>query len=72
MKAAVLVGDSVLKGLVSVSIYDTKPVYFLLNACKDIFWTKKEKKVYDPEQQKNISASFLQLKSHQFLQSQYG
>ena len=32
------------KYLVVVSLYDTKPVYLLLNACENIQWTKKERK----------------------------
>jgi len=43
VKAAVLKGDEVAKDLVSISLYDTKPVYFLTSACGEINWIKKEK-----------------------------
>jgi len=41
VKAAVLVGDSACQGLVSLSFYDSKPVYFVSNACEKIYWKKK-------------------------------
>ena len=61
VRAAVLRGDDVLKDLVSVSVYDTKPVYFLSNACEEITWTKKEKKVYDPQEKKTFQLPFYRL-----------
>ena len=36
VKAARLKGDTVCKDLIFISIYDTKPVYFLSNACEEI------------------------------------
>ena len=36
VKASVLVGDSKCKGLVALSFYDSKPVYFISNACENI------------------------------------
>ena len=42
--AAVVKGDSVCSDLVCLSVYDTKPVYILTNACSEITLTKKEKK----------------------------
>ena len=47
VKAAVVKGDSVCSDLVCVSLYDTKPVYILTNACDEIKWVKKERKVWD-------------------------
>ena len=40
-KAAVLAGDSACLGLASLSFYDSKPVYFVSNACEKIYWKKK-------------------------------
>ena len=48
VKAVVLKGDEVAKDLVSISLYDTMPVYFLTSACGEINWIKKEKEVYSP------------------------
>ena len=39
VKAYVLKGDSKCDGLVAVSFYDSKTVYFISNACKNI-WQK--------------------------------
>ena len=36
VKASVLVGESKYKGLVALSFYDSKPVYFISNACENI------------------------------------
>ena len=44
MKAAVLVGDSSCPSLVAASLYDSKPVYLISNACNKVEWTKKERK----------------------------
>ena len=61
VKAAVLKGDEVSKDLVSVSLYDTKPVYFLSSACQELKWIKKEKKVFDPKQKKTVQMPFYRL-----------
>ena len=61
VKAAVLKGDEVLKDLVSVSLYDTKPVYFLTSATPDLKWVEKEKKVYDSKQKKTVNMPFYRL-----------
>lgn len=48
VKVAVLKGDEVIKDLVAVSIYDTKPVYLLSNACERVEWVSKEKRCSIP------------------------
>ena len=40
VKAAILKGDEVCKDLVSISVYDTKPVYFLTSVATEIKWMK--------------------------------
>mmetsp|Transcript_43733 Transcript_43733/g.64212 ORF Transcript_43733/g.64212 Transcript_43733/m.64212 type:complete len:448 (-) Transcript_43733:705-2048(-) len=55
VKAAVLKSNEVCTNLVALSVYDTKPVYFLSNACEGIKWMKKTKKVYDPKKKKQLS-----------------
>ena len=52
LEAAVLTGDPKCKYLVVVSLYDTKPVYLLLNDCEKIQWTKKELKWWNNEKGK--------------------
>ena len=58
VKAAKLTGDSICSDLVVISLYDTKPVYFLSNVCKEIKWIEKTKKVHDEVQQKYINMKF--------------
>jgi hypothetical protein len=50
--AAILKGDDVCNDLISLCVYDTKPVYFLSSACEGIEWIKKERKVYDVQKRK--------------------
>ena len=49
MKAVVLDGVPNLPGLVSVSVYDTKPDHFLLMCYNTIKWVQKTRQVYDPK-----------------------
>jgi hypothetical protein len=48
VKAVVLRGDEVCKDLLAVSIYDTKPVYFLSHAAEKLEWIEKKRKAFDP------------------------
>ena len=42
VKASMLKGDSKCDGLVAVSFYDSKPVYFIYNECENIRWKQKK------------------------------
>jgi hypothetical protein len=42
VKVAKMVGDGVCQDLVCVSLYDTKPVYIMTNACPSVEWMKKK------------------------------
>ena len=59
--AAILTGDSGLKDLVCVSVYDQKPVYFLSTITETIEWVEKEKKVYSKSSQSCVTVKFLRL-----------
>ena len=61
IKAAVLKNDDVVTDLVSVSCYDTKPVYMLSNACENISWVKKERDVFDSTKNKKFKLPFYRL-----------
>ena len=61
LKAAVLTGYPKCKDLVVVSLYDTNPLYLLLNACEKIQWTKKEGKLWHNEKGKKVDAPFYRL-----------
>ena len=61
IKADVLTGYPKCKYLVVVSMYDTKPVYLLSNACKNIQWRKKERKLWHNDKGKKVDAPFYRL-----------
>ena len=48
-KSAVLDGIPDLSGHVSVLVYDTNYVHFILMCCNIIKWVQKKRQVYDPE-----------------------
>ena len=59
VKAAVLEGDADCPSLVAFSIYDTKPVHFLMMACTSIKWHEMEKLVYDKMSNQKVRMKFL-------------
>ena len=59
VKVAVLKNDPVIKDLVAISYYDSKPVYFLSTIIKNVTWTMKEKKVYNPATAKMYPMKFI-------------
>ena len=72
VKAAKLEGDTICKDLVSISLYDTKPVYFLTNSCAEIKWISKTKKVYDASKKKTINMQFPRLNVVDFYNNNMG
>ena len=72
VKVAVLKGDEVMSDLISVSIYDSKPVYFLTSAAEEIKWRKKEKKVYDDGKKKSVMMPFYRLNIIDFYNNNMG
>ena len=61
MKASVLTGDPSCTNLVAASLYDTKPVYLLSNACDKIEWTKKDKLLWRKDNGKKVNTPFYRL-----------
>ena len=61
VKASVLQGDPSCPSLVALSFYDTKPVYFVSNACKNITWMKKDRQLWHAEKHKKMDAPFYRL-----------
>jgi len=59
VKAVVLEGDADCPSLLAFSIYDTKPVHFLLMACTSIKWRKMEKLVYNKMSNQKVRMKFL-------------
>ena len=72
VKVAILKGDEVCNDLISISIYDTKPVYFLTSATESIEWIKKEKKVYDAQKKKTVKMPFYRLNVIDFYNKNMG
>ena len=61
VKAATLVGDSTCNNLVALSFYDSKPVYFISNACEKIQWVKKKRKLWHKEKGATVEVPFFRL-----------
>ena len=61
MKASIFVGDSSVPSLVAASLYDTKPVYLISNACNKVGWTKKDRMLWHKDKGKKVSAPFYRL-----------
>ena len=72
VKAAVLKGDEVCKELVSVSLYDTKPVYFLSMVCENITWMEKKRQVYNAQELKRFKMPFHRLNIVDFYNNNMG
>ena len=45
LKVATLKGDPSIPGIVALSLYDSKPFYFMSNACEVVKWNKITRKV---------------------------
>ena len=55
LKVDTLKGDPSIPGIVELSLYDSKPFYFMYNACEVFKWNKMTRKVWSKE--KNINPS---------------
>ena len=72
VKAAVLKGDEVCTDLLAISIYDTKPVYFLTSVATEIEWVQKIRKVFDKASNRKISMPFFRLNVINFYNNNMG
>eukprot|EP00957_Ditylum_brightwellii_P023764 1793394-Ditylum_brightwellii.AAC.1 len=61
VKTAILCGDPECEGLVAVSVYDTKPICFLITTNESIEWIEKTREVYSREHGKKIIIKYLHL-----------
>ena len=61
LKAAQLVGDPKIEGLVSLSLYDSKPFYMMTMACEKVEWVLKSRKLWDRELMKMVDKPFYRL-----------
>ena len=61
IKVAVLEGDPLIKHLVAISYYDTKPVYFLSTVIEDVRWIVKSREIYSKNLEKKVDKFFYDL-----------
>ena len=55
MKAAILVGDFSCPSLGAASLYNSKPVYLVGNACNIVRWIKKDRKLRHKDKGKKVN-----------------
>jgi hypothetical protein len=72
VKMAVLLGDKDCPNLVSVSVYDTKPVHFLSMVCESIKWIEKSCPVFNPKEKQMTPMSFMWLNINDAYNSDMG
>ena len=58
LKVAELMGDAKAPWIISMSLYDTNPMYLMIIACGEIQFLKKERKLFNQTQQKMVAAPF--------------
>lgn len=58
-KAAVLMGDQCISGILVASIFDQKLFYMILNVMREITWVKVSKKMWSDHLQKTVLMNFL-------------
>lgn len=61
VRAAVLTGDQDCPSLLAVSVYDSKPVYFLTMVAEKIFWRVMKRSVYDKDRCQMKMIEYLRL-----------
>ena len=59
--AAVLVDDPTCPGLLTYSVYDTKPVHLMSTVAETIEWDEKVRKVWSTELMRKVSMKYLRL-----------
>ena len=61
VKCAILVRYPNCKDLFAMSFYDSKPMYFISNACKSVQWIKKDRNLWHKEKGKKVEVPFYRL-----------
>ena len=68
VKAAMLRGDKDWPSLVASSVYDTKPVHFLIMVGQQLKWIVKEKPIFNVDTGRVESKRFLKNEHNKLLQ----
>ena len=58
VKSYVMRNDSICRGIVCLSLYYTKPVYFFYNTCCEIKWMLKERYIFSKTQHHMVKINF--------------
>ena len=61
LKVANLKGDPSIPGIVALYLYDSKPFYFMSNACEVVKWNKMPRKVWSKEKNRMVEMPFFRL-----------
>jgi len=54
LKVYTIKGDAAISGIVAISLYDSKPFYFMSNACEEVKWKKMTRQVWYRDLQKMV------------------
>ena len=63
LKVSTLKGDGAIPGIVAISLYDSKPFYFMYNACEEVKWKQMTRQVWHIDLQKMVEMPFFRLNS---------
>ena len=61
LKVATLKGDPSIPGIVALSLYDSKPFYFMSNACEVVKWNKMTRKLWSKVKDRMFEMPFFRL-----------
>ena len=61
LKVATITGDPSIPGIVELSLYDSKPFYFMYNSCEVVKWNKMTCKVWSKEKNRMVEIPFFRL-----------
>ena len=54
LKVSILKGDAAIPSIVSLSLYDSKPFYFMSNACGELNWKQMTRQLWHRDIQKIV------------------
>ena len=61
LEVSTLKGDPSIPGIVILSLYDSKPFYFMSNACELVKWNKMTRKVWSKGKNRMVEMPFFRL-----------
>ena len=61
LKVSTLKVDAAIPGIVYISLYDSKPFYFISNACEEVKWNHTTRQVWHRDLQKMVEMPFFRI-----------